>query len=110
MKGPFYMLDSKEGLKEDKFKTCGQHDLIDAANTKPPQILLIGKPRAGKTSLAKSLSVSLDLIHVSVEIWVNTLLVKLAKIKEGEAPYEIPEDLEEGQEPPKFTTELESAV
>lgn len=33
MKGPFYQLDSKEGLGEDDFVTCAEKDLIDAART-----------------------------------------------------------------------------
>jgi adenylate kinase family enzyme len=53
------------------------------------RILVIGKPRCGKTTFAKNLAVKLDLVHINVENWINDLL---AKIK----AYEPPEDLEEG--------------
>ena len=63
--------------------------MIDAAWTSAHRILVIGKPRSGKTTLAKNLCVKLDLVHINVENWINDLL---AKIK----AYEPPEDLEEG--------------
>ena len=78
-------------------------DLIDAANTAPPSILLLGKPRSGKTSLAKVLAARLDLVHINVENWISKLLEKIKN-------YEPPEDLEEGQEPPKFLSDLEEEV
>lgn len=67
------------------------------------RILVIGKPRSGKTTLAKNLAQKLDLVHVSVDNWLSALQ---AKVKS----YEPPEDLEEGQEPPKFLSDLEDAV
>jgi adenylate kinase family enzyme len=67
------------------------------------RILVIGKPRCGKTTFAKNLAMKLDLVHINVENWINDLL---AKIK----AYEPPEDLEEGQEPPKWLTDLEENV
>lgn len=42
-------------------------------------------------------------MHINVENWINNLL---AKIK----AYEPPEDLEEGQEPPRWLTDLEENV
>lgn len=53
MKGPFYNLDSLEGLREDDFINSAEQDLIDAARTKPLRVLILGKPRAGKTTLSK---------------------------------------------------------
>jgi adenylate kinase family enzyme len=53
------------------------------------KILVIGKPRSGKTTLARNLSKTLNLVHINVENWINDLL---ARIK----AYEPPEDLEEG--------------
>ena len=63
------------------------------------KILVLGKPRAGKTTLSKNLAIKLDLVHINVENWVLKLL---EKIKNYEAP-----DLEEGEEPPAFLTPLE---
>lgn len=103
MKGPFFQLDSAQGLLDDDFVTCAEQDLIDAARASAHKILVIGKPRAGKTTLAKNLCKTLNLVHINVENWINNLL---AKIK----AYEPPEDLEEGQEPPRWLTDLEENV
>jgi hypothetical protein len=103
MRGPFSGLDSREGLREDNFYTCADEDLIDAARTDALKILVIGKPRAGKTNLSKNLAQRLDLVHINVDSWLAALL---AKIK----AYEPPEDLEEGQQPPRFLSDLEEAV
>ena len=102
MRGPFCQLDSREGLREDNFYTCAEEDLIDAAKTQAMKILVIGKPRSGKTVLSKNLATRLDLVHVSIDNWVGALQ---AKIKAYEPP-----ELEEGQEPPRFLTDLEEAV
>jgi stage III sporulation protein SpoIIIAA len=89
MRGPFSGLDSREGLREDNFYTCAEEDLIEAARTDALRLLVIGKPRAGKTNLSKNLAQRLDLVHINVDNWLKALL---AKIK----AYEPPEDLEEG--------------
>lgn len=102
MKGPFCQLDSREGLREDDFYTCSEEDLINAAKTPAMRILVIGKPRAGKSNLAKNLALRMDLVHVSVDNWLAALL---AKIKAYEPP-----EVEEGQEPPKFLSDLEDSV
>ena len=83
--------------------TCAEQDLIDAANTTASRILVIGKPRAGKTTLARNLAQKLDLVHINVESWINSLIEKIKT-------YEPPEDLEEGQEPPKWLSDLEESV
>ncbi len=103
MKGPYFQLDSKEGLREDHFATCHVNDLIHAARTEALKILIIGKPRSGKSSLSKNLAQKLDLVHINVENWINALITKIKA-------YEPPEDLEEGQAPPKWLSDLEEAV
>ena len=50
--GPFYQYISKEGIQEDDFVNCGTMDLIDYANRETMKILIIGKPRCGKSTLA----------------------------------------------------------
>ena len=102
MRGPFCQLDSREGLREDDFYTCAEEDLINAAKTPAMRILVIGKPRAGKSNLSKNLALRMDLVHVSVDNWLAALL---AKIKAYEPP-----EVEEGQEPPKFLSDLEDSV
>jgi stage III sporulation protein SpoIIIAA len=39
-------------LVEDQFDKCPQQDLITYANGEVPRVLLIGKPRSGKTTVA----------------------------------------------------------
>ena len=89
MQGPFYKLNSKQGIAEDDFVTCAQKDLIDRVHTQAHRILLIGKPRSGKTTLAKNLAKRLDIVHINIENW-------LLKLQEKVKAYEPPEDLEEG--------------
>jgi hypothetical protein len=64
---------------------------------------VIGKPRSGKTLLSKNLAARLDLVHISIENWLASLQ---KKIKD----YVPPEDIPEGEAPPKFLTDLEEAV
>ena len=89
MRGPFSSLDSKDGLKEDNFYVSAEQDLIDAAKTQAMRVLIVGKPRSGKTVLSKNIAAKLDLVHICLDNWLNSLI---AKIK----AYEPPEDLEEG--------------
>lgn len=66
MMGPFFKSMSKEGLREDDFITCAQQDLIQFASKPAAKVLLLGKPRSGKTTLAKILAQRLDLMHINV--------------------------------------------
>jgi stage III sporulation protein SpoIIIAA len=58
----FKSLVSKDGVVADN--AVNKHDLIIEANKKPLSILIIGKPRSGKTRVSQDLSKSLDLVHV----------------------------------------------
>ena len=73
MKGPYYKLMSGGGLVDDDFMTCATQDLIDYATRPAPRVLLLGKPRAGKTTLARKLASRLDLVHASIENWLDKL-------------------------------------
>ena len=77
MKGPFFQLESAEGLREDDFVFCNESDVISAARTCALRILILGKPRSGKTTLAACLSTKLDLVHINVDNWINALLAKI---------------------------------
>jgi hypothetical protein len=103
MRGPFCSLESREGPQDDDFYTCADLDLINAAKTESLRLLVIGKPRSGKTLLSKNLAARLDLVHISIENWLASLQ---KKIKD----YVPPEDIPEGEAPPKFLTDLEEAV
>jgi hypothetical protein len=102
-KGPFYKYISKDGLVDDDFSSCPQNDLIEYASKQALRIMLFGKPRSGKTTLAKNMCKRLDLVHVNVENWLLRLQEKIKN-------YEAPEDLEEDQEPPKWLSDLEESV
>lgn len=67
------------------------------------RIMVIGKPRSGKSLLSKNLALKLDLVHINLDNWLAALLNKIKT-------YETPEDLEEGQAPPKFLSDLEEGV
>ena len=87
LKGPFHYLLSKDHIKEDKL--ISTHEIIEAANEKPMILLVIGKPRSGKSWTGKDLSIALDLVHITVEWYLTALEKKIAA-------YEPPTDLEEG--------------
>ena len=93
MQGPFYNLKTREGSREDDFVNCTTQDLIDSANSELNKILIIGKPRCGKTTLAKALAERLDIVRISPDIW---LLDLFARIKDREE--NPPEEDEEEEE------------
>ena len=70
LQGPFYQLISQQGPKDDDFHTICTQDLIDTANENCKRVLIIGKPRSGKTTLAKQLEKRLNLLLVSTDIWI----------------------------------------
>ena len=70
-------------------------------------MLLLGKPRSGKTTLAKELCKRHDLVHVCVESWLEKFETKRKNPPEPEEP---PEDAPEDWKPPSIWTELEERV
>lgn len=80
----------------------GRKDLIQTANRERMRVIVLGKPRSGKTTVAKELEKRLNLLRVSTDTWINNLFKKI-KDREENPPEEEPEpELEEGQErPPK---------
>ena len=99
MKGPFYNMISKEGSHEDDFANCTTQDLIDSANSELMKILLIGKPRCGKTTLAKALAEKLDLVRISPEVWIEDLLARI-KDRQENPPEEDEEEVKEDDAEP----------
>jgi len=102
MRGPFYSLISREGSREDNFVSCTTHDLIDSANAELMKILVLGKPRSGKTTLAEAVSKKLDLVRISTDLWLNDLFDRI-KDREENPPEEEEEPEEEAaveEEPP----------
>lgn len=91
MKGPFYNLISREGSREDDFVNCTTRDLIDSANAEVMKVLLLGKPRSGKTTLAKDLAQKLDLVRVSADLWLEDLFARI-KDREENPPEEDEEE------------------
>lgn len=78
---------SRQGILSDPVTT--EHEVISAAKQKPLIILVLGKPRSGKTKTAKDLCQALDLVHITVDRWILALEKKIAE-------HEVPTDLEEG--------------
>jgi len=68
--GPFYQLLSESGPNHDDFYKMGRHDLINTANKERLRILVHGKPRSGKTTLAKELEKSLNVLRVSTDVYI----------------------------------------
>lgn len=100
IKGPFYKLHSKNGPGEDCFEKCGTNDLIDTANKEIYRVLILAKPRSGKTTLAKQLEQRLNLVRVAADAWIDGLFKKIKDREENPPEEEAPPELEEGQEPP----------
>ena len=97
MRGPFYNLISRDGSREDDFVNCTTHDLIDSANAELMKVLVLGKPRVGKTTLAKALAESLDLVRISPDVWLEDLFARI-KDREENPPEEEEEEEEEKEE------------
>ena len=106
MRGPFYNLISREGSREDDFVNCTTHDLIDSANAELMKVLVLGKPRSGKTTLAKALAEKLDLVRISPEVWLEDLFARI-KDREENPPEEEEEEEEEKEEEPEEAKEEE---
>ena len=91
---------SNSNLTEDDFGKCATSDLIDIANKEIMRVLIVSKPRCGKTTLAKQLEKRLNLVRVAADQWIDNLFKKI-KDREENPPEEEPvPELEEGQEPP----------
>lgn len=96
MRGPFYNMMSREGSREDNFVNCTTQDLIDSANAELIKVLILGKPRAGKTTLAKALAERLDLVRISPDVWLEDLFARIKDREEN--PPEEEEEEEEAEE------------
>jgi len=77
IKGPFYKLQSKQGPTEDDFEKCAAQDLISIANKEVIKMIILAKPRSGKTTLAKQLQQRLNLVRVAADAWIEKLFVKI---------------------------------
>lgn len=58
---------------EDPF----EDDIIEYAHQTPLQLLIIGRPKCGKTALAKRLAAKYQIMHVSVENVVNKIFERV---------------------------------
>ena len=95
MRGPFYNMISRAGSLEDDFVECTTRDLIDSANAELMKVLLLGKPRSGKTTLAKYPCEKLDLVRISPEIWIEDLFARIKDREDNPPEEEEPEEVEE---------------
>jgi len=118
--GPFYQLVSKQGIYDDDFIHCGTMDLIEYANKEVMKILIIGKPRSGKSTLARNLATSLDLVRISVDVWIDDFFFRIKDRIENppeiEPQFGTRVNAETGEEeqyelpPPEWRTPLEVSV
>jgi len=93
-------------MREDHFLSCEYQDIIDAANKEPLKLLVMGRPRAGKSTICQLLAQEFDLVHVNVENWIKKLMDKIKEHNENP-----PDEPEEGEPPlPPWLTELEEIV
>jgi SpoVK/Ycf46/Vps4 family AAA+-type ATPase len=83
MRGPFNKLESASGISSDYFYGMPSNDLYNAARSDNYRIFVMGKPRSGKTTIAKSISKQLDLVHINIENWISSVFEK-KKAKEAE--------------------------
>lgn len=71
------------------------------------RIVIVAKPRSGKTTLAKQLEARINVVRIAADQWIDNLFKKI-KDREENPPEEEPvPDLEEGQEPPPKKSWLE---
>ena len=82
---------SKEGSREDDFVNCTTRDLIDSANAELMKIIILGKPRSGRTTLATALAEKLDLLRISPDVWLDDLFARI-KDREENPPEEDEEE------------------
>lgn len=81
--------------------------MIDIANQEIMRIVIVAKPRSGKTTLAKQLEARINVVRIAADQWIDNLFKKI-KDREENPPEEEPvPDLEEGQEPPPKKSWLE---
>jgi hypothetical protein len=107
IRGPFWKLDSKAGPSQDNFDKCGSYDLIDIANKEIMRIVIVAKPRSGKTTLAKQLETRLNVVRVAADQWIENLFKKIKDREENPPDEEPVPELEEGQEAPPKKSWLE---
>ena len=64
-----YHLESRVGMIEDEH--IPDYDIMEKACTPPNSIIIFGKPRCGKTTLAQNLARELDLVLIDVPTYIN---------------------------------------
>lgn len=64
--------------------------MIELAKKDPLQVLILGRAKSGKTTLAKVIAKEYNLIHISIETVINKVIERAAFFKEN--PPEADED------------------
>lgn len=80
----------------------GLRDIVELVNCDILRILILGKPRSGKTTLSKDLAASLDLKHIEVATIIESI------IKKGQVEDE--EEYDEDNPRPEVYNEFEKSV
>jgi len=77
------------------------------------RVIILAKPRSGKTTLAKQLEKRLNLVRIAADAWIDNLFKRIKDREENPPEEEPAPELEEGQEPPpkkSWKTPLEDSV
>jgi adenylate kinase family enzyme len=52
-------------------------DILTYAKQEPLQLLVIGRPKSGKSTLAKAIARKYNLIYISVEVAINKIFERV---------------------------------
>ena len=79
-------------------------DVIEYAHQPPLQLLIVGRPKCGKTSLAKRIAAKYQIVHVSLENSVNKIFERVKFFEEN------PPEMDDNGVPKDGLTTIEKCV
>jgi len=78
-------------------------DLLEYSNKAPLQILVIGKPRIGRTAFCSDLAKKMDIIHIEIEVSLQKIFKKIKDFEENP-------EVDEENNPKEFLSPLEKEI
>lgn len=67
------------------------NDVLEHAAQRPIQMLILGKPKIGKTQFARALAKKIDVVHLEISVLLAKMLLRVKEYEEN------PETNEEGE-------------